>query len=50
MTRRLDDLARNLEKLFDKPAAWLELVRHTKQSAREGVGAGHNEFPPLARR
>ena len=37
MTQRLDDLARNLGQLFDKPAARLELVRHTTQSARGRV-------------
>jgi antirestriction protein ArdC len=37
MTQRLDDLARNLGQYFDKPAARLELVRHTTQSARDRV-------------
>jgi hypothetical protein len=37
MTQRPDDLARNLGKLFDKPAARLELVRHAPPSARDRV-------------
>ena len=37
MTRRLDDLDRNLGQLFDKPAARMELVRHTTPSARDQV-------------
>ena len=35
MTQRLDDLARNLGQLFDKPAARMEMVRHTTPSARD---------------
>jgi hypothetical protein len=37
MTQRLDDLARNLGQLFDKPAARMEMVRHTTPSARDRV-------------
>ena len=40
MTQRFDDLARNLGQLFEKPAARMELVRHTTPSARDQVLAG----------